>query len=392
MECTKMKTNDRLHYDQVFKSTPVEICGRIFSSLSRPRWWWFSDDVAWPDNLAWRTQDDGLNILTSAPEEIVLTADEALTPGWSPVDSAGTAVFSCLTASPHSYQNVPSNCVRNLTGTVRRLYVSEEERMMGFPENWTWPIVGDTDGTTDAIQARRRKLLGNTWHVGVAVFILRHYVQPRLMYDSPVGARASGDTSAPMGTLVPSIWLPPRPSCIAALLPKAMQYQDEQTRATFEAAPATLCKMWAEHACYRPMPPSWAELNSFTAALCVDLVQPRKCTWPSGWPAMLPIGLKPLEHIEAAISLPPPNSKLQDLPTDLAFAIQRSAELWNIYGTGAKLRKWRRLRMNNLKQMLGSIESFGKDMNKQRSSTSRTASGHRPKFAACAAETMVIVG
>ena len=72
------------------------------------------------------------------------------------------------------YQFRDCNCVINRKRHVRRLYHLEEERLMGFPDDWTFPLVRDNadGGTSRESQHRRHTMLGNAWSIRVCIWIL----------------------------------------------------------------------------------------------------------------------------------------------------------------------------------------------------------------------------
>ena len=107
------------------------------------------------------------------------------------------------------YQYAPRNCVVDLrTGKqARRLTALESERLQGFPSHATAPVT-QLPGPPHDHERRRKSLLGNAWHVHVAMFLLR----------ALVGRAAAAPLEAPVPMeFQPTAVLQPPPYVAAAL-------------------------------------------------------------------------------------------------------------------------------------------------------------------------------
>ena len=71
--------------------------------------------------------------------------------------------------------------MRNRTGDLRRLTASEEERLMGMPDNITLPLLHHpryAHADRCDLERARKSLLGNAWQQDVARFWLHTLVAP----------------------------------------------------------------------------------------------------------------------------------------------------------------------------------------------------------------------
>ena len=206
MECTRMELEDRVHYDAVFNSYPAEICSSAFTWATRPRLWWSNHDFVWPENTKITNRPDGSILVTPAYQRLPLT--DCLEQGWLPfsirkgLKREEDFSFSCFTRStprtkPMSdprgielcsaselkqwqqdswaqspYQYRQRNQVQSRNGQMRRLISSETERIMGFPKDWTAPLL-QVKMQPHEYEHRRKSLLGNAWCVMVVMFVLR---------------------------------------------------------------------------------------------------------------------------------------------------------------------------------------------------------------------------
>jgi site-specific DNA-cytosine methylase len=215
MECTRMTNEDRVPYDKVFGGPPYEICNSHFQPNTRPRWWWLDCEPEWPEGTIVQdsTQYPGVSIVTPPTKRASLKS--VLESGWLPVSvlrrHPGEGVkatedftFACLTkhrprATPMGdprgigkateegkarwkadqfaqapYQYADNNMVATAAepGRARRLTNREEERLMGYPADFTLPVRQHSLDPTKMRRARS-SLLGNAWSLDVTKFILR---------------------------------------------------------------------------------------------------------------------------------------------------------------------------------------------------------------------------
>ena len=201
MECTPMDSSDRVAYDSVFGSSPYELCCKWWLPITRKRWFWLNF-----------TPSFGLEVkLTKLPNGIIQISfhdgafphltpfNECLESGWWPVALSASPgrpessfKFSRLTRhiprnSPMSeargfrsmivqpekrwrddnftqspYQYMDNNCVHPLSkdkrGNIRRLVAREEEKISGFPEDYTRPARSVTGKDPKALERTRKSL------------------------------------------------------------------------------------------------------------------------------------------------------------------------------------------------------------------------------------------
>jgi hypothetical protein len=89
----------------------------------------------------------------------------------------------CWDQAPYHYAR--SNkviSVRDKNLKPRRLIIHEEEKGQGYPEGYTSALTHSA-GEPKGIQKRRQSLLGNSWHLGCAIFWVQALVLPLLGRD-----------------------------------------------------------------------------------------------------------------------------------------------------------------------------------------------------------------
>ena len=67
---------------------------------------------------------------------------------------------------------------------TRRLISNECERLHQYPTDYTAAILLDKEASYEDIESRRQSLLGNSWQLGVAQFILMAILQPLVVHSS----------------------------------------------------------------------------------------------------------------------------------------------------------------------------------------------------------------
>ena len=77
---------------------------------------------------------------------------------------------------PYQYRDVAG--VYNKHGTWRRPNVTERESLMGFPVGYTKPCLPKSDQTGDKHMDARLTLLGNSWQIGVIVWLVAQLCHP----------------------------------------------------------------------------------------------------------------------------------------------------------------------------------------------------------------------
>ena len=87
------------------------------------------------------------------------------------------------------YQYASSNCVQRIQprsqGQVdrRRLVAVEEERLSGFPSNYTKPCKSVTGNDAKSLERSRKSLLGNAWTLPQAAFWVRICILHLFSFD-----------------------------------------------------------------------------------------------------------------------------------------------------------------------------------------------------------------
>ena len=349
MECTRMEDEDRRAYDAIFGRPPVEICSSFAVPMTRPRLWWFNRDVCW-EQFAEVTVSG--SVCKVQPPWQRRKVETLLEPGWLPANpnfQKPTFAFRCMTRSvprkspmddprgietcdqatlarweadwyaQSPYQYKLSNMVRSKRGTVRRLLVVEEERMMGFPTHFTAPLL-QLDLHDYMYEHRRRSLLGNSWNVFVVMFILQ-------CLGIGLSSQATGqETAEPFFS----------DECLQgshALLQEALF-----------AAASDLVNVFPEpgdHVPFtqslpRPVPrllgPDFAELWAAQSCGVVAGFQSRYHGFAVSKQKMIAAGLCPKVHCVVASALSSPLDALPELPDDLRFAcdqvLRHDYEIW----------------------------------------------------------------
>ena len=178
--------------------------------------------------------------------------------------------------------------------------------VLSHPDQYTWPAALFTDegskekGASLAARHSRSTLLGNSWSIPVVMYIFRHFVAPSISRKIPSSVSCI-DSTRPLAEIgIADHFLP---------LP-VLRHEDLQNPDVMQACPSVgpvlvdalqSCGFMRHRAdqglpTYGPIGPGWAEKNAQKAAAAVGGVQPRRCTWASGWPSMLPEGLDPATH------------------------------------------------------------------------------------------------
>ena len=91
MECTRMSQDARLAYDGVLGTTPVEICARHFSPVTRPRWWWIWPSPTWPSDTSFEPSLKDSEVPELIPQVVRESLHAVLELGWEPVASSAKA-------------------------------------------------------------------------------------------------------------------------------------------------------------------------------------------------------------------------------------------------------------------------------------------------------------
>jgi hypothetical protein len=78
--------------------------------------------------------------------------------------------------APHHYED--SNMVQDAQGNRRRLLPCEEEKLMGYPSDYT-AVIKKAEGEDHRAHAyRRQTVLGNSWSLHVTLFIVKVLISP----------------------------------------------------------------------------------------------------------------------------------------------------------------------------------------------------------------------
>ena len=371
-ECTRMDDSDRARFSSAFGIEPIEINNRGWSPLSRPRWWWIGGvSPVWPPG----TQHGLLNgIRRVRPFTPTSTWQDCILPGFIPCALANgetDVCFRCLTTrtpkdeqpreaaglteasqeakdkwaedrwSQAPYQYETRNMVQDESGAMRRLLPCEEEKLMGYPPDYTAVLKKSPGENHKAHAYRRQTLLGNAWSLHVTMFLAQALIIPHVKSQEMAGD-----------------------SCLEHLDPEAFRWGRENC--------PYLHDLDERHIASQSLPPDWTEMNAHTSGNLAEGVQSRKHTpWHlakgrqgHGPVASLPKGLPPSIHFKAGCMVDSPLDNLNDIPDDLEFAIRKTVAL------GAKADAWRRQQTKALKAWLEhsqNLEAFWDNLRSQNS-------------------------
>ena len=360
IECTRMDDNDRAKFSNAFGTEPVEINNRGWSPLSRPRWWWIGGVVPeWP-----RDTEHGLlnGIRRLRPRTPTVTWQQCLLPGYTPSsisNGESNVCFRCLTTrtpkeerpqeaaglgeaseaakqrwtqdlwSQAPYQYEDGNLVQDDQGNMRRLLPCEEEKLMGYPADYTAAIKKKAGEGHTAHAYRRQTLLGNSWSLFVTVFIVQSIIVPHIKAEELVGD-----------------------SCMEHLDPEAYKWGRENCPYLHDLDEREMNS--------KALPPDWAEMHAHAASGLSERVQAKKHTpWHlkkgitgSGPIASLPKGLPPAVHFKAGCKAESPLDEQNDIPDDMNFAIMKTIAL------GSKADAWRRQQVKALQAWISHSQNL----------------------------------
>ena len=203
---SSMSSEDRIIMTRGVGSLPFSIDAFGLTLCHRPRLYWPSWELC-TSLQALVTQPEG-----EGPESCgkvaffgVPEAQPLLEPGWRVADNWGLPTFT--TSRPRStpgnrpaglkecqehelqrwksdrhrfppYQYRDGAGLINKKGDWRRPNVREREAMMGFPVGYTAPCVPKSDQKGEAYEDSRLTLIGNSWQVGVIVWLLSQLCAP----------------------------------------------------------------------------------------------------------------------------------------------------------------------------------------------------------------------
>ena len=112
-----MASSHVVDFNAVFNSRPLLICSSLFSPVTRPRLWWFSDVFPWPSDVTITAGKDW-DVLNIRRTRVRL--EDILMPGWWPCDiqlkQAKVAAFNFNCLIQHKPKRIPLSCPRGLKG------------------------------------------------------------------------------------------------------------------------------------------------------------------------------------------------------------------------------------------------------------------------------------
>ncbi len=382
LECTRMPDADRVQYNSIHGSQPFEVCSRWFTAITRPRWWWFSNVPQWPADTTTAPLGQFPGVTEVFPSCERLTPQQCLEPGWEPLPlstcarefgavpmGADAFAFRCLTRhhkdragpmesprglarcdqatrdrwhwdgwaqAPYQYESHNLVIDKRRQREPRRLVAAEEERLHMFPDGWTAPLL-QLDLEPAETERRRRSLLGNSWHVGVAMFILQAAVLPLMGQAQAVSA---GPTWSPAQRLSPS-----EPLVRAVGLTVLQQYDlliaslADTIVDSHAKCPYIRDRIERGLPVDQPLGPDPLEMWAARTMLTAGGVQTRALGFASSRRRLVPRGLPPLTHVQLAQALDSPLDGQVALADDLDFACRMMVKQTN-YGLWQK-QQWR---------------------------------------------------
>ena len=353
-ECTKMDDCDKASFSAAFKVEPIEMNNRGWSPLSRPRLWWIGGkDPVWPANTLHGSLDGAWLIRPKKPKD---TWERCLLPGYTPcaLTNSSEVCFKCLTTrtpkheepveavgkekasaealqrwaedkwSQAPYQYEETNMVQDTSGNIRRLLPCEEEKLMGYPQDYTAVLKKAAGEDHKAHAYRRQTLLGNSWSLHVTLFIVQSFIIPHVKSNELCG-------DSPFQDMDPQSFEWGRNHC--------PYLRDLQERDVPQS---------------QSLPPDWSEMHANLAGGLAEKVQSRKHTpWHLGKNSSrygpvssLPKGLPPQVHFKAGCLADSPVDEELSIPDDLDFAIRTTISL------GRKADAWRRGQLKAMRPWL----------------------------------------
>ena len=326
----------------------VPSCAENIASAQACRALFQADVVRFPEDaccvgrlagLQWWCHSPTCDLL---PLSRVLPPDlpSILLPGWRTTVEARCLALLC---------EYPSQSCCSASGAHRCLVPLEMERIVGFPDHYTAPLLRTLeDEPLHLLAQRRAQLLQDVLPLQLAEALLRAV--------GVVSSQPCSPHEADTGELDHNF---------RALTEYADTYKELRRQCPYIQ---DLCDRGMPTD--EPMGPGPIEQNSSSSASVALLVQHRSQTSAAGHSSLLPLGLDPVsrfqcgEVVESPLSLEPP------VPDDLDFALRKCLAL------GKKARAWRRAQFSRLRSICESAEGMADSLNCARSSTSHKVSEH----------------
>ena len=353
MECTRMSGDHIKAFDNIFNVRPILICSSLFAPVTRPRLFWFSSPIEWPDDVSF-TRAILWDVLHVDRRRVHV--ESILEDSWLPSLVAQRRVsiwnfnFKCLiqhrpkkapmsfprgfkecdqetlerwksddyAQAPYMYMenNLVSPMSARSGAHPRRLIAVEEERLQGWPTSYTAPV-SQSLTEVDQVDSKRRSLIGLSWHIGVVRFI----VMSMFGVSEPVQASSTASFS-------PASSISWHDDGIEDLKVDVRHEYDEiigtlehQCWLAFRACP--FVQRVHEHGFENvsALGPDAAELDASTISSVASNVQAKKLGCASSGIRLLPPLLPMATHVALAGGTTTPLEKSAPLSADLEFAI-----------------------------------------------------------------------
>jgi hypothetical protein len=224
--------------------------------------------------------------------------------------------------APHHYED--SNMVQDARGNRRTLLPCEEDKLMGYPSDYT-AVIKKAEGEDHRAHAyRRHTVLGNSWSLHVACFIVKVLISPYVLPEGLQGYSGFEYIDEE------SFWWG------ISHCPYLQDLEDRKVPAASS------------------LPPDWQEMHAHMSGGLSEKVQSRKHnpwhlsrnSFSFGPVSSLPKGLPPEVHFKAGCLAGSPSDAPCKVPDDMDFAIKKTIAL------GARADAWRRERIKALKSWL----------------------------------------
>ena len=396
MECTPMDDQDKVAYDAVFgsQSRAFELCSSWWAPVTRKRWWWVNFQPIFPSNVKCTTMPSGITRISFIDDDppLRVLCEDLLQPGWWPLELSRHAHrpqssfnFSCLTRhkaklkplnnprglerataqalqrwrldefAQSPYQYADHNVVCNLTsGKVRRLVAYEEEKLSGYPPNYTLAVKTNVPKDPANLERRRKSLLGNAWTAYQARFWL-------LTIGLCANFRVSDSqqkTKLQQGS-IPHLYVNER---LVAFLEV---YNDLKL-----SCPYRQDRLDRGLDVQGPLGPGQEDLFAHLVAAQVFGLQGRKDTTAVTHKNLIPLGLPPELHWEFSKVLRNPLEEYACISDDMDFALR------TLVSQGSNISRWRKLQMDKLRRAAVRLKQLEAVTNTLRSKSSRLVASH----------------